>query len=200
MGLMGFTTTLFLLSLGTYPVVEARIASLPFSAILLGLLLGLLLMNGLTGYRVVLSSQDKSIFAASIFLAYWLLLVTAASSFVFGHTADNHRYVGIGYIFAFPVLALIFRHLKVAWLLWALLGGCVLALSIGYYRFFTLSGGIPEEHALGYWGIKYLASTRNSDVLYVIVSGLIATGLYAASSGSYLCSLSSRHLWQLSCH
>jgi hypothetical protein len=32
MGLMGFTATLFLLSLGTYPVVEARIASLPLPA------------------------------------------------------------------------------------------------------------------------------------------------------------------------
>lgn len=178
MGLLTLTAILFLLSLGTYPVVEARFATLPFPAILLGLLLGLLLLNGLAGYRAVLTSQDKSIIVFSTFLAYWLLLVTAVSSVGFGRTVDYQQYVAIGYIFAFPALALIFRQLKVTWLLWALLGGCVLALSIGYGRFITLSGGTPAEHMLGYWGIRYLPSTRNSDVLYAIVSSLVATGLY----------------------
>jgi hypothetical protein len=182
MGLMGFAATLFLLSLGTYPVVEARLASLPYPAILLGLLLGLLLLNSLAGYRVLLTGYDKRIFAASMLLASWLAFVTAASSVVFGHIVDNQQYVGIGYILAFPILALIFRQLKVVWLLSALLSGCVLALSIGYIRFITLSGGIPSEHALGYWGIRYLPATRNSDVLYAIVSSLIATGLYASAS------------------
>ena len=179
MGLMGLTAVLFLLSLGTYPVVEARLAALPYPAILLGLLLVLLLLNGLAGYRAVLSGYDKRILAASMLLASWLALVTAASSAAFGHAVDRQQYVGIGYIFAFPILALIFRHVKVAWLLWALLGGCVLAVSIGYIRFLTLGGGVPSEHALGYWGIRYLPSTRNSDVLYAIVSSLVATGLYA---------------------
>jgi hypothetical protein len=178
MNLIGFAATLFLLSLGTYPVVEARIASLPLPAILLGLLLGLLLLNHLAGYRVFLTNHDKRIFAASTFLASWLALVTFASSAAFGYVVDKQQYVGIGYIFAFPFLSLIFRHLKVEWLLWALLAGTVLALSIGYGRFITFSGGVPAEHALGYWGIKYLPSTRNSDVLYPVVSGLVATGLY----------------------
>jgi O-antigen ligase len=179
MGLTGFTATLFLLSLGTYPVVEARIASLPFPAILLGLLLALLLLNSLAGYRVVLTGYDKRIFGASTFLAIWLALVTAASSAAFGHAVDTHGFVGIGYMLAFPLLALIFKRLKSVWLLSALLAGCVLALTIGYIRFITLSGGTPSEHALLYWGIKYLPSTRNSDVLYAIVSSLAASGLYA---------------------
>ncbi len=187
MDLIGFTATLFLLSLGTYPVVEARIASLPLPAILLGLLLGFLLLNGLAGYRMFLTSHDKRIFTASTLLATWLALATFASSAAFGYVVDKQQYVGIGYIFAFPVLALIFRHLKVVWLLWALLGGCVLALSIGYIRFITLGGGILSEHILGgYWGIKYLPSTRNSDVLYAIVSSLVATGLYAIARTSLI--------------
>lgn len=181
MGLMKFMAILFLLSLGTYPVVEVRIASLPLPAIVLGVLLGLLLMNGLAGQRVAVTNQDKWIVATSLFLAYWLFLVTAVSSMVFGHVLDNHRYVGIGYIATFPILGLVFRRLKRPWLLWALLGGCVLALSIGYGRFITLSGGIPSEHALGYWGIRYLPSTRNSDVLYPVVSSLVASGLYMFS-------------------
>lgn len=179
MSLIGFTATVFLLSLGTYPVVEARIGSLPYPAIVLVFVLGLLLLNGLAGYRAVLSNLDKSIIAASTFLAYWLFLVTAVSSFVLGHSLDNQRYVGIGYILVYPAIALAFRHVEVRWLLWTLLGGCVLAISIGYGRYFTLSGGTLSEHTLGYWGIKYLPSTRNSDVLYAMVSSLVATGLYA---------------------
>jgi hypothetical protein len=180
-GVMAFTAIWFLLSLGSYPVVEARIASLPLPTILLGFLLAVLLLNGLADYRVYLSTQDKRIFAAATFLAFWLLLVTAASSATHGYVTDLHQYVGLAYIFAFPFLALTFRTVKPLWLLWALLGGCVLALSIGYFRFFTLSGGVPSEHALGYWGIRYLPSTRNSDVLYAIVSSLLAAGLYTVT-------------------
>lgn len=186
MSLIGFTAIVFLLSLGSYPVVEARIESLPYPAIFLVFVLGLLLLNGLAGYRTVLSNLDKSIISASLFLAYWLLLVTAVSSFTFGHFLDNQRYVGIGYIFAYPAIALAFRHLEVRWLFWALLGGCVLAVSIGYARYFTLSGGSLSEHTLGYWGIKYLPSTRNSDVLYAIVSSLVATGLYAFTRARFI--------------
>ncbi|HHH45338.1 MAG TPA: hypothetical protein ENK49_14495 [Gammaproteobacteria bacterium] len=181
MGLIGLAATLFLLSLGSYPVVEARIASLPLPSILLSLLLSLLLLNSLAGYRTVLTRQDTVIFAAATFLASWLLLVTVVSSAALGYAVDTHRYVGIAYIFVFPFLALVFRHLNARWLLWALLGGTVLALVIGYTRFFTISGGVAAEHALGYWGIKYLPSTRNSDVLYPVISSLVATGLYATA-------------------
>jgi O-antigen ligase len=43
--------------------------------------------------------------------------------------------------------------------------GFSLLLAIGWYRFLSGEGGSPGEHALGYWGLKYTAATRNSDAL-----------------------------------
>lgn len=181
MNVTGFIAVLYLVSLGTYPVPEARIATVPIPAILLGAIILILLLNHLSGYRVSLTDRDKQIFSMSVFLASWLTLVTAASSAGFGYDVDNHRYIGIGYILTFPFLYLAFRYLKPAWLLWALLSAGVIALSVGYYRFFSASSGISSEHALGYWGIKYQPATRNSDALYPVASALIATTLYSIS-------------------
>lgn len=41
---------------------------------------------------------------------------------------------------------------------------------VGWYRFVTGSGGMLSEHAIGYWGIKYMTSTRNSDVLIPVIA------------------------------
>lgn len=54
--------------------------------------------------------------------------------------------------------------------------GVLFAVAVGFLRFVTLSGGEPAEHALGYWGIKYLPATRNGDVFYPLVG--IAIGLH----------------------
>lgn len=43
----------------------------------------------------------------------------------------------------------------------------------GWVRFITGEGGVPAEHALGYWGIKYTEATRNNDVLApLMLSGI----------------------------
>lgn len=60
------------------------------------------------------------------------------------------------------------------------------AVLIGYYRFFSGTGGLPSEHLLGYWGIRYEPSTRNADVLYPIVMNVIAFNGVLNSKHKYL--------------
>lgn len=55
--------------------------------------------------------------------------------------------------------------------------GLSIVVGIGWYRFITGSGGLGPEHALGYWGVKYTESTRNSDVLAPLLLFCLCVGL-----------------------
>lgn len=48
---------------------------------------------------------------------------------------------------------------------------------LGWYRFVTWEGGLISEHALGYWGVKYTESTRNSDALVPLLVSATAVAL-----------------------
>ncbi len=48
----------------------------------------------------------------------------------------------------------------------------------GYVAYATGRGGAETEHALGYWGIHYLTSSRNSDAFFPLV-GLLVSGAWA---------------------
>lgn len=55
----------------------------------------------------------------------------------------------------------------------------------GWYRFVTGAGGVADEHALGYWGIKYTGSTRNSDALVpLLLSGMAVSQICRARAGA----------------
>jgi hypothetical protein len=47
--------------------------------------------------------------------------------------------------------------------------GLFVATAFGFFHFITGIAGIESERALGYWGIRYMPATRNSDVLYPLL-------------------------------
>ncbi|MDR7556000.1 MAG: O-antigen ligase family protein [Armatimonadota bacterium] len=70
---------------------------------------------------------------------------------------------------AVPVLTLALTHTPRA-LVWNGLTGTLLALlAYGIVGFYTGVIGEPDQHALGYFGIRYTASTRNADALYFLL-------------------------------
>jgi O-antigen ligase len=60
--------------------------------------------------------------------------------------------------------------------------GVAMVVGVGFYRFVTLTGGLPAEHLLGYWGIKYLPSTRNGDAFYPLVGLGLAIAAYRGAN------------------
>jgi hypothetical protein len=56
------------------------------------------------------------------------------------------------------------------WTAASLVLGCAWASSVGWFRFVTGLGGLPTEHALNYWGIRYDIATRNGDALYLLIA------------------------------
>jgi hypothetical protein len=55
--------------------------------------------------------------------------------------------------------------------------GLSVVLFLGWYRFFTLEGGLMSEHLLGYWGLKYTPATRNNDALIPLLVYCLSTSI-----------------------
>lgn len=68
---------------------------------------------------------------------------------------------------------------------------------LGWYRFVTGDGGLVEEHALGYWGIKYTTSTRNGDALAPLLSLYVAVAVLTHADRPSLALWLKGSLWVL---
>lgn len=171
----------FLASMGLYPIEELKLSvgsALPVPILLLGMLVilqGVQFAIGPTFAPIPRRSLVSGVSAIALFLL--LLMASLGAWSVLPYTLDAEKLKGIMYILALPVLYASMRKVPPERLFLALLLGCVFAVGVGYWRFFTLQGGIPQEHLLGYWGIRYAPSTRNSDVLYPTIATILASGL-----------------------
>jgi O-antigen ligase len=61
--------------------------------------------------------------------------------------------------------------------MFSLLLAMLVPTCFGFARYFTGGGGLEAEHQIGYWGIRYMPSTRNSDVLYPMLGCISAFSL-----------------------
>jgi hypothetical protein len=156
----------------------------PVSSLIFALILITLTHHALVMRRYdVLSSVDPKLVSLSVLLGGLLTMSTVgagAMSKCDTATLDNLKW--IPYIFGLPFMAAILSRLSERALWSALLVACMVTVMLGYYRFVSTEGGILAEHLLGYWGIRYTPSTRNSDVLYPLVAAILSAGLITNAS------------------
>lgn len=108
--------------------------------------------------------------------AWQLALAVLAIGYVTGLFASGYRY-GLAANALYPLLFMLLcwnRPDTFGRLAKGLALGILAVVMLGTYRFVTGEGGLPTEHLLGYWGIKYTEATRNSDALAPLLACLIA--------------------------
>lgn len=107
---------------------------------------------------------------------FHLALLTFLSAYAVSVTASAVLYgISLNAAYPFLMIALALRvpdNIKpfVTGLFFSLLA----VTGLGWYRFITGEGGMLDEHALGYWGIKYTEATRNNDALVPILVSAMA--------------------------
>lgn len=94
--------------------------------------------------------------------------------------------VGVNAFYPLLFIALCFRAPFVLnGFLRGLFLGLLALVLFGWSRFITGEGGLPAEHMLGYWGIKYTAATRNGDALApLMLTGITLAFIRPLSSGA----------------
>lgn len=201
LGMESVTVVLFyviLAAVATYPLGNVRISLLGIeqplyvpAAILFSLAYGL--SAGARG--AVRRPTVLPVFAV------WLIgLGLIASSLVATHESWELVLKYAGFILFVAITAQVIREKDVLVRAWSLLLGAVtFATTVGFVRFVSGTGGIASEHVLGYWGIHYLPSTRNSDALYPLVGLLICIGFATASHGRGARRSLNRTMVQVSC-
>lgn len=154
----------FILSLASYPLDEYRVSAfgiyLPYSALLLIIML-------ITQFLAIFSLRRVSrpaIILASLFGL--LIFSTLAGRVIYGFEPEPDRLKGLLYFLAPFAIVPMLKDRNPHFVFASLVIACTIPVYVGWTRYFGGDGGSPLEHAIGYWGIRYLPATRNSDVLY----------------------------------
>ena len=188
---------LLVLSMATYPMpvrLDLGFGSLPYY-VPIGLLLATLaVIRSLRERRVIRYPPPLQVATwglltclgiSSWVSSWWPIPVDIPQSLrIFSLGSEKAVYLGIRYvpfILIVPVVVeFIDNHAGLKRAIVALVVVSILLNLYGYFGFFTGSTGDPIQHALGYWGLWYGRSTRNSDALYMSV-GVILVGAYLIS-------------------
>lgn len=152
--------------LGTYAVPALRFGygegQMPYAALTIVALLGTVMVSALA--RPKSYTVPKVLRWYAYFVVIALLLSTLVSRFPAPVAAVKY-----GLFAMLPVL--IYLTAREPGQLWktttALFMSSVAVVAYGAYGFFTGEVGSVSEHALGYFGVTYEESTRNTDVLYI---------------------------------
>lgn len=148
---------LIFFSLTSYAIPELRIFGIPIPFIILIILLPFLLIDN--------KKNNKLLYFNFLFILYILLslIVNIISKSDLDYTLRQ---------FLYPLSTLVIANfLKEKFLNTCLLGlylSSILIFSYGLYGFLTWNIGDPIQHTFGYFGITYLESTRNGDLVYLI--------------------------------
>lgn len=165
MAIGNFFIILFLLSLPTYFVPDLRI---PLSFTSVPYAVPLAVLAALTSIPSVIRrlALDGRYLWVLCFPAFGLInllsfVLAPEKNFDFGPRLILFSFIPL--LFS-AILTTPQRQKKAIWILF--ISSCI-ALSYGYWGYTSGSTGDPLEHALGYWGITYLPSTRNTDMIYL---------------------------------
>jgi O-antigen ligase len=129
----------------------------------------LLILHSVVATRQVPQAVVRSVLLWLCFLCAWLLSTAYGDQSI---TEPDLRL--LAYSASIVPIAWLTAEERDLPLALGILVGILLAVAIGFERFVTFSGGEPAEHAIGYWGIKYLPSTRNSDAFYPLAGLAVA--------------------------
>jgi O-antigen ligase len=167
------------LTVGTYAVPELRVVEVPYTvpiAVFLAAWLGI-----------------EWILGQSFHLRPWLVITTAiyVLSILLSTTfAESPNWpMALKYaMFAMIPLVVCSAARDVA-----TVHGCLVCLMIsalavfvyGVYGYFSGAVGDPIEHQFGYFGVTYMASTRNSDQLYLLVPTCVFMVLFLQGGGRW---------------
>jgi O-antigen ligase len=160
--------TLFFLALGLYPLRDAAVAGLPIFIFPLSIILTKEAVRWIS--KIYLSKTDKILmFVWLIFYVFAYLISAWSYSSLMVFSVGVYENKELLYLLIFPLLYTHFKAKDPQEIFCGFFLAGLLATSVGWYRFLSLEGGLISEHLLGYWGIRYDISTRNSDVLYPIL-------------------------------
>lgn len=182
--LTAFLSILLLISLGTYPLEEIRLLGLPLPLVLATVAAVFHCLSCLKqGLHKPILKQDAILTIVAISLLLILLVVSSWGAAVTYYDFSFDHIKGILYIACLPILGFFLRPFSNRWIWTFLLIGMLIPILVGYYRFITLEGGELGEHLIGYWGIRYVASTRNADVLYPLIGAVASGALLVGQKG-----------------
>ena len=148
---------LIFFSLTSYAIPELRIFGIPIPYIILIIILPFLVIE----YKI----NNKLIYFNLLFILYILLsfFINILSNSDIDYTIRQLLY---------PLSTLVLANfLKEKYFTTCLLGlyfSSILIFIYGLYGFLTWNVGDPIQHTFGYFGITYLESTRNGDLVYLI--------------------------------
>jgi hypothetical protein len=152
----GFWFLIFF-SLTSYAIPELRIFGIPIPYILLIILFPFLIVEYTKNNKLLLFNI---FFILYIFLS---LILNILSKSDLDYTLRQ---------FLYPLSTLVLANfLKEKYLTTCLFGlylSSILIFTYGLYGFLTWNIGDPIQHTFGYFGITYLESTRNGDLVYLI--------------------------------
>lgn len=157
---------LIFFSLTSYAIPELRLLGIPIPFIFLIVLLPFLILE----YK----KNNKLLYFNFLFSFYILLslIINIISKSDLDYTIRQ---------FLYPLSTIVLANfLKEKYLNTCLLGlylSSIFIFSYGLYGFLTWNIGDPIQHTFGYFGITYLESTRNGDLVYLI-PGLLLSYIY----------------------
>lgn len=151
------------LTVGTYAVPELRVLGVPYTVPIAGVLVFWIVFHRVLGREVLVKR--------------WLVaptLLYVAGVFISSLLADisdwplTFKYAAFGMI-PLAVSAGIRDVGTVRGCLFCLMISSMAVFLYGVYGYFTGAVGDPIQHEFGYFGVTYMASTRNSDQLFFLV-------------------------------
>lgn len=152
---------LLYLTLGTYAIPTLRIGSLPYAVVLSGIIAAVAGMEQ--------SLQPRSaVIPMRLLWAGALFVMSLALTFVTAIDVDTGRFVKTALLVGSTLLMLVAARepntVRLGFVCLGVSSGLVFAY--GVYGYVTGNVGDPIEHTFGYFGVTYMTSTRNSDVVY----------------------------------
>ena len=91
--------------------------------------------------------------------------------------------------FIYPLIALyliiVLREESIKWAIYGLYLCSIILFCYGLYGFITWNTGNITEHLFGYFGITYLAATRNGDLVYLFPA-LIMSYIFFSKSNNWI--------------
>ena len=167
------------LSIITYPIATIRIFGMPFPVFFISISLPFLLLIEFckkTQFKLTKIKLDL------ILILLFFILLTLFINLITNSSID---YLSSQFAYSlFCLLIIIFIDKQsIPFALNALYFSSIVLLIYGLYGFITWETGELIQHTFGYFGITYLESTRNGDLIYLF-PGLIISYVYATNTNS----------------
>jgi O-antigen ligase len=167
----------FYFSLWTYVFPDLRIMGLPYGVAIAAL--AVIAISAAEGPRI-----GKLRLCLPLLLASATLSVSYIWSVGQGDNLDHtiaFKALAFG-LFPLAISSILREPEQFTMALKGLLFSSVVALGYGVYGYFSQATGIPSEHQMGYFGISYTPSTRNTDAYYLLSGLCIVLPVFMARS------------------